>query len=55
MDAYEPPVDVQDEGIQFENQDFLYVEQFLKTTAANGLVGYCLRDIDWHRESVTMF
>ena len=55
MDAYEPPVDVQDEGIQFENQDFLYVEQFLKTTAATSLLDYCLRDIDWHRESVTMF
>lgn len=55
MDAYEPPVDVQGEGIRFDNQDFLYVEHFVKTATATSWLDYCLRDIDWHRESVTMF
>ena len=55
VDIYEPPVDVQSQGIRFENQQFLYVENFLKTASATCLLDHCLRDINWYQETVTMF
>ena len=55
MDAYEPPTSIESRGIRFENQQFLYVEDFLKIGTATSLLNHCLRDIKWHRETVTMF